>query len=444
LPAPDTLFKNIRKVRPGHIVEVDLSRTQLAFREYPFTVASQQEAPVSSRAEAVEQYGFLLDQAIRRQLMSDVKIGVLLSGGIDSALVASIAQKHAHYRMKAFTVGFSGNENTDEIADARETARVVGMEHETVRMGFPEFLDALPRITGIVEEPLATDSVVPMFYLSSLASSSVKVVLSGQGADEAMGGYQRYQLEVLKHFVPAFAIPYLRKGAQLLRVRDDAIVRALSSLGESGDVRRFESVYSVFSGPQIERLIGHDSSRPAERIGYFFDLLHCSEQPSSVERMMSLDLRMSLADDLLLYTDKITMHHSLECRVPLLDLDLIRFVESLPLSYRLGILRGKVLHKQFANTVLPASIVTRKKKGFLSPTSSWFKSAGAIKDILLNPNSRFASYFDLTEVESVLNEHSAGMNRRRHIFLLLSVYYWMAECMRPAQAVSHAPLAVEA
>jgi asparagine synthase (glutamine-hydrolysing) len=171
-------------------------------------------------------------------------------------------------------------------------------------------------------------------------------------------------------------------------------------------------------------LTGRDSARAVERIRSAYDRLQCANRRHSVERMMSIDLRMNLADDLLLYTDKITMHHSLECRVPLLDLPLVAFVESLPARFRTGLFRGKVLHRKYAERMLPPAIVHRKKKGFLSPTKEWFRQ-GAVRDILLNPRSYFASCFDLGEVRRILADHAAGLNQERQIFLLLSLHHWM-------------------
>jgi asparagine synthase (glutamine-hydrolysing) len=430
LPAPDTLFKSIRKVRPGHVLEVDLRSPDCSLREYPYFDPVPMEVPPSSQIQAIGRYGFLLEQAVKRQLLSDVEVGLLLSGGIDSALVARCAQKYAPYRMKAFTVGFREEDETDEIADAADTARAIGLEHYHVRVGFPEFLDILPRIEVIVEEPLATTSVIPMFYLSRLAAGHVKVVLSGQGADEAMGGYRRYRGELLRSFVPVRTVPILARAARLLAVRSEAVCRGLASAGEQDELLHFLNVYTVFTPDQIYRLTGEEETLAIERIRYFFNLLLCSRQRHSAARMMSLDLRMNLADDLLLYTDKITMHHSLECRVPLLDLDLVRYAESLPSPYRCNLLRGKVLHRRFARNVLPSPVVRRKKNGFFSPTKQWFHQTNVLKDILLDSRSCFSAYFDRRVVAAVIDEHAAGMNRERQLFLLLSLYYWMETWLR--------------
>jgi asparagine synthase (glutamine-hydrolysing) len=427
LPAPDTLFKNIRKVRPGHIVEVDLSEAGVRLSEYPYVGAAPDEMAGVSEADALERYGFLLEQAIRRQMLSDVEVGVLLSGGIDSALVARFAQKHAPYRMKAFTVGFSERDDADETVEARATAALIGLEYHDVRIGFPQFLDVLPRIVATLEEPLASTSVVPMFYLAELVSRHVKVVMSGQGADEAMGGYRRYRMEVLRRFVPCGIASLLRAGVRSAGLRSDLILRGLDALAEPNDVRRFETAHGVFAADEIQRLTGHQPTLAQERIAYVFDLLGCVKQRESAQRMMSTDLRMNLADDLLLYTDKITMRYSIECRVPLLDLDLVRFVEALPCRFRVGMFAGKRLHKRFAERVLPRSVVRQKKKGFLSPTGNWFSTRHEIREILLERGSPFSTWIDLDEVERTLDEHATGLNRERHIFLLLGVHFWMNE-----------------
>jgi len=444
LPAPDTLFKNIRKVRPGHIVEVDLGEGDVRLREYPFVAELPGENETITAGEALERYGFLLEQAIRRQLLSDVEVGVLLSGGIDSAVVARFAQKQAPYRVKAFTVGFSESDQADEIAEARQTAEIIGLDYHDVRIGFPQFLEVLPRIVSTVEEPLASTSVVPMFYLSELVSQHVKVVLSGQGADEAMGGYRRYRMEVLRRFVPPTGASWLRTAATSAGLRRDALLRGLDAMAEPDDVRRFEAAHGVFAADQIQRLTGQGPTLAHERIAYVYNLLGCVNQQQSAQRMMSTDLRMNLSDELLLYTDKITMRHSIECRVPMLDLDLVRFAESLPCGFRVGMFSGKRLHKRFAEQVLPASIVRRKKKGFLSPTGSWFSTRHEIREILLERGSTFSSWIDLKEVERTLHEHTAGLNRERQIFLLLGLHFWMKEWLATGSRREGASQAVHA
>jgi len=426
VPAPDTLFKNIKKVRPGHIVEIDLSQAAISLSEYPY-ICAPTTGNALPFAEAAEQYGVLFEQAVQRQLLSDVEVGILLSGGVDSALVAALAGQKSPYRMKAFTVGFTDDDDADETVAARETADLLGMEYIETRISYNDFLDNIRRCTGIVEEPLATTSMIPMHSLAQLAAGSVKVVLSGQGADESLGGYGRYRGERIRMLYPGAPFKLLHRIAQGGGLRNEQMLRGLRTFGIKEDIGRFISAYTVFGEDDIQALIGVGDGKAQKQLRYYYELLNCSNMGTSVERMMSLDLRMNLSDDLLLYTDKITMHHSLECRVPMLDLELVRFIESLPASYRVGLRNGKIIHKKFSGKILPERIVNRKKKGFASPTKRWFKNGNVLRDIFSDPSSRFVSYFDVKVVDRIITEHENGFNRERHLFLLLSIFYWLSE-----------------
>jgi len=426
-PSPDTLFKNIHKVRPGHAVTIDLVKSDLGLAVSPFAFPSQHVNFSSTLAEATDRYEHLFQQAIKRQLMSDVEVGILLSGGVDSALVAKFAQMDLSRPMKAFTVGFKEQDESDEIVDAQETAAVLGLDSIVTRIGFDDFLGIIQSCISIVEEPLATTSIIPMYYLAELAARDVKVVLSGQGADESLGGYGRYQGELYHRFFPPLLAVAGERVADFLGFTGDQVRRGLSALQYSDDISRFLSAYSVFQEDSIEKLIGYRDTKSQQRIQYFYGLLGCSSMKNSVERMMAIDLRMNLADDLLLYTDKVSMHFSLECRVPMLDLELVKFIQSLPYHYRVKIAKSKIVHRELARRVLPDSIINRKKKGFQSPTKKWFSGNGPVREILLAKGSKFANYFNLNEVEKVLQKHEQGLNQERQIFLLLSLCYWLEE-----------------
>ncbi len=424
LPSPNTLYKNIKKIKPAHYLEINLSENNIKFSENSFV----QELPKTiniSKQEALNKYETYIEQAIKRQLMSDVEVGILLSGGIDSAVVAAIAQKHSTKPLKAFTIGFEGLYNEDEIDDAKETADLLGLEHFTKKISFQNFLDIFKETTRIIEEPLATTSVIPMYYLAQLASGQVKVVLTGQGADEPLGGYQRYQGEIISEKVPRSLIKTGGKLINKLGIKSERIIRAANSLGEKDDVKRFLNVYSVFTQAEIKALLNINEKQAEQQIKYYYDALNCKEKNHSVERMMAIDTRMNLSDDLLLYTDKITMNFALECRVPMLDVELVKYLESLAYSER--VLRGqtKIIHKNYAKKLLPEQIINRKKKGFQSPTQTWFKQYNnEIKDLLLN-SKEFSNIFNTNEVEKILNQHLQGYNREKQIFLFLSIYYWL-------------------
>ncbi|MGQ1891994.1 asparagine synthase (glutamine-hydrolyzing) [Thermophagus sp. OGC60D27] len=426
--SPYTLFSDINKVQPSHYIEIDFSDYNL---KYDFGKFGNYEK-LSFRGDfkkAVTEYGKYITNAVDRQLMSDVEIGVLLSGGIDSALVAALARNRVNYKMKAFTVGFEGHYDSDEIEEAQKTAEILDLEHHYVKISFDDFIKTLKKCNLIVEEPIATTSVVPMLYLSQLASKYVKVVLSGQGADEPLGGYFRYKGELLREHTPNYL---LKAGINILKwmpfKRKEIFLRGINSLSESNDIRRFIKMYSIFSDEEIFRLIGKREKRAHDLFLYLYNNFKCKYLESSTERMMKIDARANLADDLLMYSDKITMNFSLENRVPFLDLELIKFVESLPIQYKINLKGGKIIHKEFAKTLLPPEIINRQKKGFKSPTKEWFKSnIWKIEEILLQPGTLFGKYFNQLEIEKIISRHLNGENMEKQLFLLLSLNFWFEE-----------------
>ncbi|CAM3342062.1 asparagine synthase (glutamine-hydrolyzing) [Aequorivita lipolytica] len=424
LPSPLTLYAQINKIKPGHYISVDLENPHFDIIEKYF-VKPQKKQNIPIGYPIVEMYGKYLDEAVKRQLMADVEVGILLSGGIDSAVIAALAQKNSKKKLKAFTIGFEGDYEEDEIEQAEKTAEILGLEHYSKKINFTDFLSIIKETTRIIEEPLATTSSIPMYFLAQMASSHVKVVLTGQGADEPLGGYQKYQGELISQRIPRGLINLSKKIIPYTGIKSEKILRASKSLGEPEDIKRFLNVSSLFSNDEIGRLLKVGNSKASGLIEYFYNLLDLKQKKYSVERMMALDTRMNLADDLLLYTDKISMNFSLECRVPMLDLELVNFIESLPIDQRIKIGKSKIIHKKFAKEILPLEIINRKKMAFQSPTNFWFKKHHKVITELLLGSSAFTNILDEKEVKAIINQHIEGYNREKQIFLMLSVYYWL-------------------
>jgi asparagine synthase (glutamine-hydrolysing) len=437
-PSPDTLLKEIKKVHPGHYLLFEFENG-ISVSSRPYT---NWRPPVdiseSGKKNPFDTYTQKIENAVARQLLSDVDIGVLLSGGVDSAVVAALASKHYGKRLKAFTIGFEEVHFEDEIHDAAYTASFLGIDHYYRRISFTEFLTHIRTCTEIVEEPLATTSIIPMYYLAELASEHVKVVLTGQGADEPLGGYRKYKLEMLRTVIP----PPLRKVVSGLATmaggRNEAFRRGSSALSIKTTLERFLATSEVFVNAEIQALINISDIRSIQHLEYIHSCIRFKTNITLVEQLMALDTRMNLADDLLNYTDKLTMHFSLECRVPLLDLELVRYIEGLPVRRKLNMTAGKIIHKQFAQSLLPREIVYRKKKGFQSPTRDWFRrESQTIREILLVPSSAFARLFNQAAVSKIIDEHQDGYNREKQIFLLLSIHYWLEYVERKVQ---HTPV----
>lgn len=424
-PAPYTLFENIHKLRPGHLLSYKIATKQVSIQSYIQPVSKDTNI---SFEDAAARYGELFEASVKRQLMSDVDVGLLLSGGIDSALVTHFAVKHYPGKLRTFTVGFSELSDANEIAEAKQTADLYKTEHHQVLIDSSQYDDVFRKLIHIIEEPLGTTSTIPLYYLNQLVAKHVKVTLSGQGADEPLGGYARYQGEIMRKMIPSLVRRSALKVGTGLMPKNEKLSRAAYALVEDDVVSRFDKTYALFTYEEIDGLVGHHSTQPIETISYFYDLLKGNGR-DPVEALMSNDLRMNLSDDLLLLADKIAMHFSIEGRVPLLDNDLIDFVESLPYQYRLKRGSGKLVHKKFAESCLPASIVHRKKKGFKTPAEKWFKEAigNKYEEQLTATGSKFSSHFDPKSIKAVFHDHRMGLNREKQIFTLASIYYWMEE-----------------
>lgn len=423
-PSEQTLLAGVKRLAPGHFLTLDLVSGVHECRRY---IEATSERFSGSREDAINEYGQRLKHAVHQQLIADVPVGVLLSGGIDSAVIAAMARE-ATDDLTSYTVGFGDQHSECEITDAAETARQLKIPHQHVTVTPQELLDSLPDIVASVEEPLGTTSIMPMWHLTQKAKEDVTVVLTGQGNDEPWGGYRRYQIELLLNRFPLLKQPWCSLPEKLIsKVPSDALQRGLRCIGLADTASRFQQAYALFSDSERHKLLPAQHGMTSDCIEYWLQWLPEGSQLCDAERMMRIDTRMNLADDLLLYGDKISMACALETRVPMLDKDLVQFIETLPLSYRTSMRQTKLVHKAMAERYLPKEIVHRPKKGFQVPFSDWSRTIWRefIEANLLSKNLKLYDHLEYSAIENIWLEHIKGKRDfGRQIFALLSMSLW--------------------
>ncbi|MEZ5933584.1 MAG: asparagine synthase (glutamine-hydrolyzing) [Alphaproteobacteria bacterium] len=425
VPSPDTLWQGIHRLPPGHLLEVDLRSMAHRLICYIEPVTERFRGSID---DAVAAYHDLLGQGIERQLMSDVPVGILLSSGIDSAIVAALA-KEKGAELPCYTVGFDSGHDESEIPGAEETCRVLGLPFHPVTVRPDDVLPVFDQIVSTLEEPIVSTAPLVMWNLVKRAREDVTVALTGQGSDEPWGGYARYQNEIVRNLLPfPAALGALKAGGALWQRLPEWIGRAVRSLPIKDRAKRFQEAYALFTAEQRAHLTGReDEGRALAALNYWLEW-HAPANCTPAENMMRLDTRTCLADDWLLYGDKISMAFSLETRVPILDLDVVRFVESLPLDYRVKLGRTKIVHKLMARRYLPPAIVNRKKMGFPTPFASW--SRGRLKEqvagMLLEELARDGLMHRPT-IEKIWRRHLDGSGDfSRQIYAL----FMLASCRR--------------
>lgn len=426
-PASDTLLTGIKRLAPGHYAKIQLSSG--SFTEHCYIQPTTQRFS-GSLGDAVQGYHDHLSQAVKRQLLSDVPVGVLLSGGIDSAVIAAMAREHVD-DLAGYTVGFGGEHQECEIDDAKDTADVLNMGHHYVTVTPDDLIESLPKIIAQVEEPLGTTSIMPMWYLTEKAKQDVTVVLTGQGNDEPWGGYRRYQIELLLDRAPFLKSGVFRGLSGFSeKFNNEAARRGLRCLGLNKADERFFQAYALFSDAERRLLMpGYSGSgkQSLRAINQWLDWLGDNGSLSDAERMMRLDTRMNLADDLLLYGDKISMAYALEARVPMLDTELVDFIESLPLQYRTSLRETKIAHRAMAKAYLPERIINRPKKGFQVPFGDWSKNRWRdfMEANLMDPNLKLYQHIDHGGVKVLWERHlRSSPDLSKQIFALLALALW--------------------
>jgi len=432
VPAPLTMFAGIQKLPPACCAVYE--EGALKIRRYWKCEFPDETDPRTDDELARELWNRLRDATAAR-LMSDVPLGVFLSGGLDSSCIAAqlidLRKERGEGGVKSFSVGYLADDGSSELDQARRVACALGTEHREVVVTAEDFHRFLPDLVWYMDEPIADAACVPLYYLSKRAREEVIVVLSGEGADEVLAGYPIYRtmlwMEQLRTVSPlaAAALPFVRhpKARKYLRWATLPLEQ------------RYRGVSVAFTDDEKARLTGRPAPRVSERlVKRLAQEWADTEGLPPLERMLELDRRIWLPDDLLVKADKMTMATSQELRVPFLDHRLIEWAAGLPPRAKLRSGVGKWLLREAARERLPAECTAPGKRGFTVPVSNWFRRQlhGPVRDALLSADSLARARFGEKAVRRLLDEHLRGKTDRKEELYSL----WVLELWRKRFEVS--------
>jgi asparagine synthase (glutamine-hydrolysing) len=416
-PRDGSIFQGIHKLPPGHVLTWQAGRMNVR----PYWQPPAQETFTGSEADAVDQLRAVLTDAVRSHLVSDVPLGAFLSGGIDSSVVVSLMSQTSGARVKTFSIGFD-EPAFDELPHARRVADHLGTDHHEfiVKPDGVSILDALVRH---FDEPFADSSAIPTWYVSEMAARHVTVVLSGDGGDELFGGYERYLPHPRVVQFDRYSPRALRRVAAVAAAGLPAGVRGKNFLRHVSrdDAGRYVDSIRFFSADDKAALLSADVRRrlngsdvEAALAKHFAPYAHLP-WPS---QMMHFDADTYLPEDVLVKVDRMSMAHSIESRVPLLDNEVVAFASTLPADFKLKGGRGKHVLKELAATLLPKELVDRRKQGFGVPLGVWFRGnmRELFSDTLLSSRSLTRGYFRAPFIRRLVDEHVSG--RRDHTLRL--------------------------
>jgi len=429
-PSPYTLYQGVRKLAPGTMLIFEKGRYQL---KRWYMNRPTQFMPMKSDREATEELLDLYKKAVKRHLISDVPVGLLLSGGIDSNLLLALMNQFGR-AWPTFTVGYGSQFSDDELADAADSAAQFSSKHTSVLITQDSFERALPDIVKQLEEPIATSSIVPMYFVCQRARQDVKVALVGQGPDELFGGYRRHlgvQYGGKWRNLPRGIRTLVTAGIGALP-RNETLKRGLYSLDVPERMRRYQQVLSLLPGQQIDDLFQHGQV-PCDAGDRILDSWDGLEElmggTDELGGFQFMEVRSTLPDELLMYADKLSMAHGLELRVPYLDKEVVEYVERLSSHMKIRKMTQKWVHRQVCQSFLPPAILKRPKRGFaVNVVDGWFRSANDTKmeRVLLDKGSKIYQYLRPEAVRTLYQEHSSGKSdNHKVLFSLVVLEEWL-------------------
>jgi asparagine synthase (glutamine-hydrolysing) len=427
IPAPYSIFRDTRKLPAGHVLVWDeQGATTLERYARPGPVPAE-ELRGDDEAELVEELRARLRDSVRAHLLADVPVGVLLSGGVDSAVLAALAAQETSDAVHTFTIGFE-ERSFDERDDARLVAAKYGTNHhELLLRPDPQLL--LPALAEAFDEPFADSSALPTYLVSQLAAEHVKVALSGEGGDELFGGYYTYAADMLADRVA----PLARLARPLVERLPSSSARASFDYKAKRFVRaahlppleRHHGWKEIFSADMRTELRGARS--PFDPLDVYRARYAETAGADEVSRLQDVDFGIYLVDDLLVKTDRASMAHSLEVRVPFLDSVVTNFAFRLPAKHKVRGLSKKILLRKAAAPLLPREVVHGRKRGFSIPAAAWLR--GELEPFArrtLSPETlRAQGFFEPAPVTRLLDEHVAGaQDWSRQLWGLLAFTLW--------------------
>jgi asparagine synthase (glutamine-hydrolysing) len=426
VPGPLTIFREVRKLQPGHVLTWEDGRVDLLRYARPAPVPAA-EVRHDDEAELVEELRARLRDSVRAHLVSDVPVGVLLSGGIDSSVLAALAAEELSEPLRTFSIGFE-ERSFDELGDARLVASRYGTDHHELVLR-PDAALLLPALADAFDEPFADSSALPTYLVSQLAAGEVKVALSGEGGDELFGGYYTYAADLLAERA-GWTARLLRPVVERLpsssaRASFDYKAKRFVRAAHLPPLERHHGWKEIFSPEARAELTGRGNA--FDPVDLLRDRFEETGEAELLARLQDVDVGTYLVDDLLVKTDRASMAHSLEARVPFLDPVVTNFALALPTGHKVRGLRKKVLLRKAAEPLVPGELLRRRKRGFSIPAAAWLRGElePFARDTLSPDTLRRQGFFRPEVVTRLVDDHVAGReDLSRQLWGLLAFTLW--------------------